>query len=122
MSKVPIPDTSTSACSLLSVGQKFKLEDETDHISNPEASCENCVEIFSTHHCFTLPFLDCFLFQKIFLRSYSQSTPIVRTKTMAGKLYTGKLKRMIKLPLPKLSQMFFNGSPRVSTEPKISEL
>lgn len=40
----------------------------------------------------------------------------------AGKLYTGGLKQMIMLPVPKLSQMYFNGSPCVSTEPKISEL
>lgn len=47
---------------------------------------------------------------------------MVRKKTMAGKLYTGGLKQMIKLPVPKLSQMYFNGSLCMSTEPKISEL
>lgn len=38
---------------------------------------------------------------------------------MAGKLYAAGLKQMIKLPVPKLSLMHFNGSPCVSTEPKI---
>lgn len=38
MSKVPIPNTPTSACTLLPMGLKFKLEIEINHISNPEVS------------------------------------------------------------------------------------
>lgn len=122
MSKESIPNTSISACTLLPVGLKFKLEDETDHISNPGASTVRTAWKSSANTTAAVPFLGYFLFPKLFLKPYSQSTSIVRTKTMAGKLYTGGLKQMIMLPVPKLSQMYFNGSPCVSTEPKISEL
>jgi len=129
MSKASIPKTSISACTLLPMGLKFEIENKTDNRSHLQPRCkhhESCTGIFCKHHWFALSFPDYFLFQKIFFKALFTTNFHIKDKSNGRKTlvhrHTGRLKQMIKLPVLKLSQIYFNGCPCVSTEPKISEL
>lgn len=115
---------------LLPMGLKFQPGDNTGNKSYLQHSSkhhERLIEIFSAQHWLGSTFSRLLsISKKIFSKALLTINFYIKEKSCCRKIlaprWTQKLKKIIKLLVPKLSQIYLNVCPCMSTEHKITEL